>query len=104
MLEQWNNTHAGVVWAEAGHELLESWVTAQLAPGFHQAHGHSSAYWWRNAKWAPASIASRVDAHKADAARRLLRVEVAGQVIWGCDPQHGTDAAPRWGALELHGG
>jgi hypothetical protein len=103
MLERWNNTHAGVVWAEAGHELLESWIAAQMAPGFHQVHGHSSAYWWRNAKWSPADLARRVDAHKADAARRVLRVEVSHQVIWGCDPQHGVDAAVRWSALEFAG-
>ncbi len=100
MLERWVNTHAGVVWAEAGNEVLESWINGEGGPGFHQAHGHSSARRWSNATWRPNTIPARCTTH-ADGDARIARYEVHGQVIWGCDPQHGRDAAPRWRSLEL---
>ena len=40
----------GVVWAEAGGELLKSWAGMSHMP-FSQVHGHTSPYHWFSDRW-----------------------------------------------------
>lgn len=102
MLEGWINPRAGVVWAEAGVELVQGWLDSGDSPGFHQVHGHSTMYWWSNGRWVPAGLGRSLgDRVKLDPKKRHSRVELHGQVVWGVDPAHSRDVAPSWEALTL---
>jgi hypothetical protein len=102
MLEGWVNSRAGVVWAEAGVELVQGWLDSEESPGFHQVHGHSTMYWWHNNRWVPADLGRSLgDRVKLDPLKRHSRAELHGQVVWGVDPAHSRDVAPSWEALTL---
>jgi len=101
MLEPWVYHGAGVVWAEAGAEVLGSWQATADQLFFSQAHGHSSPFAYRNSQWRSESVKRACDEAHVDATLRHTRCEVNGQVIWGCDPQHGREPVARWQALEL---
>ena len=96
---------AGVVWAAAGDELLGGWLDAAeqvVRMPFHQAHGHSTAYWWNRGSWMPPKLESVLDGcSHLNSESRIVRVEVADAVVWGVDPAHGAVAAPRWAPLLL---
>jgi hypothetical protein len=40
----------GVVWPEAGGELLKGWAGMRQMP-FSQVHGHTSPYHWSSDRW-----------------------------------------------------
>jgi hypothetical protein len=89
MLERQLRRSAGVVWARADDELLWFWKDEQ-GPGFHQVHGHSSAYNWSRGRYQRRDLEEQLRGRTSvDIQRRHLRTELEGGSIWGCDPQHG---------------
>jgi hypothetical protein len=93
---------AGVIWAEAGTELVSSWMDSGCNPGFDQIHGHSTAYWWSNRRWQPDNLGQALMGHTTlYRKRRHIQIDVYGQTIWGIDPAHGRYSAPQWRALTL---
>ena len=90
MLERQIRRDAGVVWARADDELLWFWNN-QLGPGFHQVHGHSSAYNWGRGRYQRRDLEGILRGQTSvDTRFRHLRTELEGGTIWGCDPQHGA--------------
>jgi hypothetical protein len=105
MLERYIRRDAGVLWAVAGDELLAGWLDAERAGvtmPFHQAHGHSTAYWWDRGAWVPPALGKTFAGRShVSASSRIIRVEVAGSVVWGVDPAHSVNPASRWEPLVL---
>ncbi len=90
MLERQIRRDAGVVWARADDELLWFW-NREPGPGFHQVHGHSSAYNWNRGRYQRRDLEEILsDRTSIDTRFRHLRTELEGGTIWGCDPQHGA--------------
>lgn len=103
MLERWVRQDAGVLWAESGTELLMPWVERGEMP-FEQAHGHSSAFEWAANRWrndAVRRVLKQSARTHVDQQRRVLTVNVGERRVWGVDPGHGRDPAPRWSPLVL---
>lgn len=113
MLSGTPDSSAGVLWAESSSELLGSWLELGKAGPFHQAHGHTSGFNWRDGRWreplatwlrrggtAEVALSSHVWTQQ-----RVTLLELAnggpGQAIFGCDPCHGRWAAKTWEPLLL---
>lgn len=97
----------GPVWASS-RELYASWLNADVAPGFHQAHGHSSPFSWRSGWWWPPLgrlLADPRATTHVDEVDRRVRVTFAApngtQTLWALDPGHGKAPAPAWTGLQL---
>jgi hypothetical protein len=111
MLTRYLVHDAGPVWAEPTTELYLPWIrSAQLGawdggcltPGFHQAHGHASAFRWDAGRWSRADLADVFSpASHVDTERRQLRITAGEQTLWGVDPTHGRYPALRWAPLVL---
>ena len=115
MLTGTRDAAAGVLWAESGGELYDSWYALQQyvaeagenMPFIHQVHGHSLAFWWDAGRWNQ-TLSSRIGADpsvpvraRADRSTRQTRVEVGSITFWGIDPGHGRHAIPAWEPLTL---
>jgi hypothetical protein len=101
MLTRFVNMRAGTAWAEAGVELVGSWWGTE-PPGFHQAHGHSSAFDWGRGSWRHPQLGQLYkNAAHIDRVARVERFDVGDQTIWGVDPGHERVAAPSWSPLTL---
>jgi hypothetical protein len=89
MIERRIRRDAGVVWAREDDELLWHWRDVR-GPGFHQVHGHSSAYNWSRRRYGRGDLeALLLGRTRVDTERRHLRTAFEGGSVWGCDPQHG---------------
>jgi hypothetical protein len=83
----------GVVWADAGAELLSSWGDMEALP-FSQVHGHSSPYQWSIGDWRPNAPRQLLGSAIVDpAARHTTLAWPDGQRIVGIDPGYGADGA-----------
>jgi hypothetical protein len=94
----------GPLWAEAGPELYEPWMSLYGEGGFvpfDQEHGHSSIVSFGDRLWrCTGRIRQRatVDWHA-----RLVWVRIGGRCFTGVDPKHGRTGAARWQPLVLDG-
>ncbi len=87
---------AGPIWAEAGQELIASWLDTRMP--FNQVHGHSSVYdWERQTLRCPSKVAELTVID--DEAKHEI-TEVGGGVIVGIDPGHGTSSRTPWRSWE----
>ena len=95
---------AGPLWAEAGWELHEPWMSYYDQGGFvpfGQIHGHSSVYSYSTEAWrAPEKVRLRAT---VDLESRHVRVRIGGRQFIGVDPKHGKQGAARWRPLVLTG-
>lgn len=79
---------AGPVWALAGTEVYDSWVS-EPAP-FGQIHGHTTPYWYKGRRWTPeASQYVRKHAVVNKELRRLW-IDVGGRRIVAVDSGLGS--------------
>jgi len=96
------DTIAGPLWAEAGWELYEPWMTHYAEGGFvpfDQVHGHSSIVGFNDRTWrCPGRVRQRAT---VDWPARHTRVRVGGRVFTGVDPKHGRGGAAEWAPLVL---
>jgi hypothetical protein len=89
MIEGKIRRDAGVVWAREDDELLWYWRDVP-GPGFHQVHGHSSAYNWNRGRYQRRDLEEALkERTSVSVERRHLRTAFENGSIWGCDPQHG---------------
>jgi hypothetical protein len=99
------DTIFGPLWAEAGSELYEPWMSFYGQGGFvpfDQAHGHSSIVSFGDQVWrCTGRIRQRAT---VDWDARLVRVRIGGRCFTGVDPKHGRTGAARWQPLVLDGG
>lgn len=91
---------AGVNWAEATREVIDSWAAHGAAP-FPQVCGHTNPYNWTHGRLADPTLPGRCEVH-VDRAHRRTRVHVAGVDLWFIDPSYGAHGGPL-SALTLGG-
>lgn len=102
MLTGRRDTSAGVLWAEAGEELLLGWLAASTPAPFDQVHGHSSAYNWSSGRFGSNLTRGHLEGRiTLDRARRHATTIVNGSRVIGIDPGHRREAATRWAPLLL---
>lgn len=83
----------GVVWADAGAEVLFSWADMKALP-FSQVHGHSSPHQWSIGDWRPNVPRQLLGSAVVDPAARHTRFTWPdGHAVVGIDPGYGADGA-----------
>ncbi len=93
---------AGPLWADAGWELYEPWLSHHAHGGFvpfGQVHGHSQIVNFDAREWrCPGRVRQRttVDWHA-----RHVQVRIGGRRFTGVDPKHGRHGAVAWAPLVL---
>lgn len=92
---------AGPLWACAGNELLESWLTAPGALPFSQVHGHSTVLDWQRSAWRAGPLITAVA--EVDPDSRHITVPVGDHVVVGIDPCLAARAGVSWSPLILPG-
>jgi hypothetical protein len=89
----------GPLWAEAGPDVYESWLTARQPVPFSQIHGHSTIVSYRQRAWRCSERIRQRSTIDWDARHTTTRLG-SGRFI-GIDPKHGTGGAPNWSPLIL---
>ncbi len=96
------DTLAGPLWAEAGWDLYEPWMTSHTEGGyvpFDQVHGHSSVVSFTDQTWrCPGRVRQRTVVNWQ---ARHVTVRIGGRTFTGIDPRHGRTGAPNWLPLVL---
>lgn len=90
---------AGPIWAEAGAELVTSWLDHPTGLPFNQVHGHSTLVHWDEQAWlAPRRVAELAF---IDFTKRHSSVPIGGYRVVGLDPGFGYRSAKPWAPLVL---
>jgi len=94
----WNDR--GPLWAEAGPDVYQSWLSAGKPVPFGQVHGHSTIVSYRRETWL---CGERIRQRSTiDWAARHTFTRIGGCRFIGIDPKHGTTGAATWSPLILH--